>query len=91
MTDAVIVGLIAAIASIIAAYLTSKSTHSKIQEDLRVSNEVQNIKIETLTEEVKKHNNFAERIPVIEGKQNTMEFKIDTLDKEIKEIKKKIA
>ena len=76
MGDAVIVGLIAAIASIIAAVLTSRATQNKMQSELHEQNAIQNVKIDHLTEEVKKHNDFASRIPVLETRVQTLERKV---------------
>lgn len=82
MTESVIVGIIAAVASIAAAIITSRATQSKVQQQLKVSDEVQNVKIESLTHEVRKHNGFAERIPVIEER-------VAVLNREMKEVKQK--
>ena len=81
MSDAVIVGLLAAIASIIAAILTSKATQSKMQQDLHEQNAVQNVKIDHLTEEVRKHNDFAHRIPVLEEKIKVCNNRISDLER----------
>ena len=76
MGDAVIVGLIAAIASIIAAVVTSRATQNKMQSELHEQNAIQNVKIDHLTEEVRKHNDFASRIPVLETRVQTLERKV---------------
>ena len=83
MSEAVIVGLIAAIASIVAAVLTARSTQNKVQEDLKISNEVQNVKIDHLAEEVRKHNNFAQRIPVLEEKVKVANNRIGDLERKV--------
>lgn len=76
MGDAVIVGLIAAVASIIAAVVTSRATQNKVQSELHEQNAIQNVKIDHLTEEVRKHNDFASRIPVLETRVQTLERKV---------------
>lgn len=80
--ESIIVGIIAAAASVAAAIITSRATQSKVQQQLKVSDEVQNVKIESLTYEVRKHNGFAERIPVIEER-------VSVLNREMKEVKQK--
>lgn len=65
--SAIIVGVIAAVASIVAAFITSRTTQIKMQEQMHISDQVQNVKIEHLTEEVRKHNGFAERVPSLEA------------------------
>ena len=84
MSDAVIVGVLTALASIIAAVLTSKATQNKVQQELHEQNAVQNVKIDHLTEEVRNHNNFARRMPVVEEQ-------IITLQREMKEVKAKVG
>ena len=90
MTDAVIVGIIAAIASIIAAIVTSKATQNKVQNELHEQNAVQNVKIDhladeqrALKEEVKKHNNFAERISVLEERGKVANNRISDLERKV--------
>lgn len=94
MSDAIIVGLIAAIASVIAAILTSGATQRKNQEDnldtykkmqqeLREQNAVQNVKIDHLTEEVQKHNNFAQKIPVLEERIKVANNRLTDLERKV--------
>lgn len=83
MTDAVIVGILAAVASIIAAVLTSRATQSKVQNELHEQNAVQNVKIDHLTEEVRRHNDFAQRIPVIEEKMKVANNRIADLERKV--------
>lgn len=83
MSDAIIVGLIAAAASIITAVLTAQATQRKVAQELHEQNAVQNVKIDHLTEEVRKHNNFAQRMPVVEEQ-------IAVLNREMKEVKSKL-
>lgn len=81
MSDAIVVGLIAAVASILAAVITARMTQNKIQTDLKEQVAVQTVKIEKLTEEVKKHNGFAERIPVLEEKVKVINHRIEDLER----------
>lgn len=83
MSDAVIVGLLAAVASIIAAVLTSKATQNKVSQDLATSDAVQNEKIENLRKSVEKHNNFAQKIPVIEEKISVANHRISDLERKV--------
>ena len=83
MTDAIIVGLLAAIASIIAAVVTSKGTQTKVQNELHEQNAVQNVKIDHLTEEVRRHNDFAQRIPVLEEKVKVANNRISDLERKV--------
>lgn len=59
---ALISGGLALIGVIVTAIINKKSTDTKIQVALAVTD----TKLENLTAEVRKHNNFAERLPVVE-------------------------
>lgn len=83
MSDAVIVGIIAAVASIMAAVLTSRATQNNVQQELHEQNAVQNVKIDHLAEEVRKHNGFAERIPVMEEKLKVCNNRISDLERKV--------
>ena len=83
MPEAVVVGLLAALASIIAAVVTSKATQNKMQTELHEQNAVQNVKIDHLTEEVRRHNDFAQRIPVLEEKVKVANNRIADLERKV--------
>jgi hypothetical protein len=48
--------------------LTILQTSKKTEESFKIHQAVIDEKIENLTREVRKHNNFAERLPVLEQK-----------------------
>ena len=73
---AVFTGLI----SLVGVIITNNMSNKTIENKLITSQAVTDTKIENLTNEVKKHNDFASRIPVIENR-------VDNIEKEIKEIK----
>lgn len=59
--------------SLIGTVLTTKAGNDKIQHDLDKHNAVQDTKLEELTREVRQHNDFATRIPVIEQRVTALE------------------
>ena len=59
--------------SLIGTVLTTKSGNDKIQADLDKHNAVQDTKLEELTREVRQHNDFATRIPVLEQRVTALE------------------
>ena len=90
MSDAVIVALITGSCAIIAQLLISRSSSKELFMKLEKQQEVNDIqldaklekhlavvdtKIEELTREVREHNNFAKRMPVLEEKVNQLEKK----------------
>lgn len=66
MTDAVMSAAITGGFAVITTYLTVKSGNQKIMAELEKHQAVQDEKIENLTKEVRKHNEFAVRVPVLE-------------------------
>lgn len=80
--NAVIVALITGGLSLIGVIITNVTSNRKIEHQLEVHQAVTETKLENLTDEVRKHNNFAARIPVIEND-------IAYLKHEVEEFKKK--
>ena len=83
MSDAVIVGLIAAVTSIIAAILTSRATQTKVQNELHEQNAVQNVKIDHLSDEVHKYADIAQRVPVLEERVKVANNRISDLERKV--------
>ena len=63
---AVVTGCFGLIGSIIVALISSATTKATITHKLEVAQAVTDTKLEDLTREVRRHNNFAERVPVLE-------------------------
>ena len=72
----VIVGLL----SLIGVAITNNRSNNKMQNDIKTSQAVTDERISELTREVRKHNNFAEKIPVLEEKIKTANHRIDDLE-----------
>lgn len=62
-----------ALISLVGTVLTTKIGNDKIQHELDKHNAVQDTKLEELTREVRQHNDFATRIPVIEQRVTALE------------------
>ena len=95
MTEAVVVAMITGACAIIAQLLISKASAKDLFSTLDKQSEladqqldakiqkwqaVTDTKIEELTREVRKHNNFAERVPVLEEKISVANQKIASLE-----------
>ena len=68
MSDAIIVALITGAITLLGTIITVIQTSRKTEEAYKIHQAVTDEKIEHLTLEVRKHNNFAERLPVLEQK-----------------------
>lgn len=62
-------------------YFNNKSLSDKVTHQLEVAQAVTDTKIEELTREVRTHNNFAQRIPVMEEKIAVANNRIDDLER----------
>ena len=81
MTDAVIVALITGGLSVLGVIISNIGSNRKIEDTLSTSQAVTDCKIEELTREVREHNNFARRMPVVEQQIKDMQKDIDELRK----------
>lgn len=88
MTEAVLVafisGLLTLVGTVITVVATSRSSARKTEESIRTHQAVTDTKLETLTEEVRKHNGFAERIPVLEEKVSGMDRRLTAVESHLK-------
>ena len=66
MSEAIAVALITGGVSLLGVIATCLATARKNENILKVSQAVTDTKIEELTREVRAHNNFAQRMPVVE-------------------------
>lgn len=80
MSDAVAVALISGGLALLGVIITSISTSRRMAAQLERNQAVTDTKIEELTREVRLHNNFAQRIPVIERDIKIINHRIDDLE-----------
>ena len=72
MNDAIWAAVIAAAASVISNIIMSRKQASEMDHKMEIRQAVTDTKLEELTREVRKHNNFAERMPVVEEQINIL-------------------
>lgn len=72
----VIVGLF----SLIGVIYTNNKANNKMQSDMKTAQAVTDERISELTREVRMHNDFAKRIPVIEEKISVVNHRINDLE-----------
>lgn len=80
MTEAIISALITGTMALIGVIITSMMTSKKTEQQININQAVMNEKIETLTREVREHNNFAKRMPVVEQQIKVINHRIDDLE-----------
>lgn len=79
MNEAIIVAIVTGACAIISNVLTSNKASREIDHKLEVHQAVTDTKLEELTREVRKHNNFAERMPVVEQEIKDITKTVDKL------------
>ena len=80
MSEAIIVALITGGLSLAGVIITCTATAKKNETTMKVSQAVTDTKIEELTREVRLHNGFAEKIPVIQEQIKVINHRIDDLE-----------
>lgn len=80
MNSSVISALITGGLALIGVIITNMMSNKQIEHKLEIGQAVTDTKIDNLTEEVKKHNSFAERIPVMEEQIKVINHRIDDLE-----------
>jgi TolA-binding protein len=83
MTE-IIVALIAGGLSLVGVIITSNSNSKRIttqiEHQLQISQAVTDTKLDELTREVRAHNNFAMRVPVLEEQMKVANHRIEDLE-----------
>ena len=81
MSEAVTVALITGGLSLAGVVLTCLATAKKNETAIRISQAVTDTKIEELTREVRTHNGFAQRMPVVEEQIKVINHRLNDLER----------
>lgn len=81
MSTEVLVALIGAAATIVTVVITSAQTRRNTDAQLERSQAVTDTKLEELTREVRQHNHFAQRMPVVEEQIKVINHRISDLER----------
>ena len=80
MSEAIVVALITGGLSLIGVVTTCLATARKTEKAQEVSQAVMKTEIEELTREVREHNKFAQRMPVVEEQIRVINHRIEDLE-----------
>lgn len=81
MTPEIAVAVVSGVASIIAVIITTRSGNKDIAHKLETNQAVTDTKLQALTDEVRSHNEFAKRMPVVEEQIKVINHRIDDLER----------
>lgn len=80
MSEAIIVALITGGLSLVGVVITCVATAKKNETAMKISQAVTDTKIDALTREVRLHNGFAQRIPVVEEQIKVINHRLNDLE-----------
>ncbi len=80
MSEAIITAIITGGLSLIGVVITCLMTARKTENTMRINQAVTDTKIDELTREVREHNGFARRMPVVEEQIKVINHRIDDLE-----------
>ena len=80
MDASVWVAIITGVASVLAVVITNSRSNAERDYKMERAQAVTDTKLEELTREVRLHNNFAERIPVLEEQNKALNNRVTNLE-----------
>lgn len=81
MDATIIAATITSVLGLVGIIITNMMSNRKIEHTLETSQAVTDFKIEELTREVREHNNFAKRMPVVEEQIKVINHRIEDLER----------
>ena len=81
MSEAILVAVISGSLSLIGVIITNLATSRKNEAAIRTAQAVTDAKLEALTREVREHNQFARRMPVVEEQIKVINHRIGDLER----------
>lgn len=78
--EGIIAAVITGVLSLIGVVISNIAANARMAKELEKAQAVTDTKIEELTREVRAHNNFAKRVPVLEEKAKVADHRISDLE-----------
>lgn len=83
MDSSIIVSIITGIVTIVTVVINTKVSNREIQHKLETQQAVFETKLDSLTSEVREHNNFARRMPVVEEQIKDVTRRLERCEREV--------
>lgn len=80
MTESIVVAIITGSLSLLGVVVSSRSQQRKTEQSIQTSMAVTDTKLDELTREVREHNHFAQRMPVVEEQIKVINHRIGDLE-----------
>ncbi len=82
--ESIITAIITGGLALLGVIVTNMQSNKKIESQLTTAQAVTDCKIEELTREVREHNNFARRVPVLEEQMKVANHRIQDVEDKLK-------
>lgn len=80
MSEAIVVALITGGLSLAGVIVTCLATSKKAEKAAAVAQAITETKLNDLTREVREHNNFAQKVPVLEQEVRALNHRVSSLE-----------
>lgn len=80
--ESILPSIITGVLALIGVIISNISSNKQVENKLVTAQAVTDQKIVALTDEVRKHNNFATRVPVIEANIQSIEHRVESLERQ---------
>lgn len=80
MTESIVVAIITGGLSLLGVMVSSRAQARKTDQNIQTAMAVTDTKLEELTREVREHNHFARRMPVVEEQIKVINHRIEDLE-----------
>jgi gas vesicle protein len=81
VSDAIIVAFISGGLSLVGVVISNLAMAKKSEKERAVAQAVTDTKIDELTREVREHNNFAQKMPVLQNEIQELQRRVSNLEK----------
>ena len=81
METGIIISIISGLVAIVTVIINVKASNKEITAKLEKAQAITDTKLDSLIAEVREHNNFARRMPVVEEQIKVINHRIDDLEK----------
>lgn len=81
METSIIISVISGVVALVTVIINVKASNEKLTAKLEQSLAVMETKLDNVITEVREHNNFARRMPVVEEQMKSVNHRLDELEK----------
>jgi len=88
MDVSIIIAVISGLVTIVTVIINTRASSREMTHKLETMQAVTDTKLDVLTSEVREHNNFARRVPVVEEQIKVINHRLDDLERDVNELKR---